>query len=203
MRKSLKDKRDPVAFEREKEIQAFLHQQVAAGKLLIYYFDGSGFTTTPCVPYGWQKRGETRRLPTAHSKRLNVLGFMSLGNDSFFHTVEGRVDSPAAIAAFDAFAARYAEEFAQTKIPCLVILDNAPIHTSKAFLGKRDDWMLAGICLHFLPTYSPELNPIEILWRKIKYEWLPLDAYKSYKDMKEQVLAVLAEFGKKYMITFG
>ncbi|QTR49476.1 hypothetical protein [Candidatus Thiothrix anitrata] len=55
MRKSLKDKRDPVAFEREKEIQAFLHQQVAAGKLRIYYFDGSGFTTTPCVPYGWQK----------------------------------------------------------------------------------------------------------------------------------------------------
>ena len=37
MRKSLKDKRDPVAFEREQEIQAFLHQQVAAGKLLIYY----------------------------------------------------------------------------------------------------------------------------------------------------------------------
>ena len=49
MRKSLKDKRDPADFERGKEIQAFLHQQVAAGKLLIYYFDGSGFTTTPCV----------------------------------------------------------------------------------------------------------------------------------------------------------
>jgi hypothetical protein len=203
MRKSLKDKRDPVDFEREKKIQAFLHQQVAAGKLLIYYFDGSGFTTTPCVPYGWQKQGETRRLPTAHSKRLNVLGFMSLSNDSFFHTVEGRVDSQAAIAAFNAFAARYAEEFAQTKRLCFVILDNASIHTSKAFLAKRDDWMLAGICLHFLPTYSPELNPIEILWRKIKYEWLPLDAYKSYKDMKEQVLAILAEFGKKYTITFG
>ncbi|QQZ29522.1 helix-turn-helix domain containing protein [Thiothrix subterranea] len=35
MRKSLKDKRDPVAFKREQETQAFLHQQVAAGKLLI------------------------------------------------------------------------------------------------------------------------------------------------------------------------
>jgi hypothetical protein len=189
MRNSLKDKRDPVAFKREQEIQALLHQQAAAGKLLIYYFDGSGFTTTPCVPYGWQKRGETRRLLTAQSKR--------------FHTVEGRVDSQAAIAAFNAFADRYAEEFAQTKIPCLVILDNAPIQTSKAFLGKREDWMLAGICLHFLPTYSPELNPIEILWRKIKYEWLPLDAYKSYKDMKELVLAILAGFGEKYTITFG
>lgn len=203
MRKSLKDKRNQTDFEREQEIQTFLLQQVAAGKLRLYYFDGSGFTTTPCVPYGWQKRGETRCLPTAHSKRLNVLGFMSLDNDSFFHTVEGRVSSETVIAAFDAFAAQYAAEYAQTRTPCFVILDNAPVHTSKAFLGKRDDWMLAGICLHFLPTYSPELNPIEILWHKIKYEWLPLDAYKSYKDMKEQVLAVLAEFGKKYTITFG
>ena len=142
MRKSLKDKRDSIDFEREKDIQAFLHQQMAAGKLLIYYFDGSGFTTTPCVPYGWQKRGETRRLPTTQSKRLNILGFMSLGNNSFFHTVEGRVDSQAAIAAFDAFAVRYAEEFAQTKTPCVVILDNAPIHTSKAFIGKCDDGVM-------------------------------------------------------------
>ena len=202
MRKSVKNPSDPVAFQREKDIQAFLHQQVAAGKLRLYYFDGSGFTTTPCVPYGWQKRGETRKLPTAHSKRLNILGFMSLDNDSFFHAVEGCVDSAAVITAFDAFAARYAETFAQTNIPCFVLLDNASVHTSKAFLAKRDDWMLAGICLHFLPTYSPELNLIEILWRKIKYEWLPLDAYKSYNDMKEQVFAILDRFGEKYTITF-
>lgn len=202
MRQSLTDKRDPVAFERETSLQAFLHQQVEAGKLLVYYFDGSGFTTTPCIPYGWQKRGETRRLSTASSQRLNILGFMSLSNDSFFHPVEGRVDSQAAMAAFDAFAARYASDFAQTNIPCLVILDNAPIHTSKAFLGKRDEWMLAGISLHFLPTYSPELNLIEILWRKIKYEWLPLEAYNSYKAMKAQVLAILDGFGKQYTITY-
>jgi hypothetical protein len=203
MRQSLKAKRDPVDFEREKHIQAFLRQQAAGGKVHLYYFDSSGFSTLPCVPYGWQKRGETRRLPTTPSKRLNVLGFMSLSNDSFFHTVEGHVDSLAAMDAFDAFAARYAPTFAQTKRPCFVILDNAPIYTRKRFLAKRDEWRLAGICLHFLPTYSPEFNPIEILWRKIKYEWLPLEAYHSYKSIKVQVLAILAEFGKKYTITFG
>lgn len=117
--------------------------------------------------------------------------------------MEGRVDSLAAMTAFDAFSARYAPTFAQTKRPCFVMLDNAPIHTSKAFLAKRDEWMARGVCLHLLPTYSPELNPIEILWRKIKYEWLPLEAYHSYQAMKVQVLAVLAEFGTKYTITFG
>ena len=203
MRQSLKAKRDPLAFEREQAIQAVLHHAVATRQWAVYYFDASGFTTTPCVPYGWQKQGETHELPTTPSKRLNVLGFMSLSNDSFFHIVEGRVDSPAAIAAFDAFAARYAPTFEPTRKPCFVILDNAPIHTSKAFLAKRDDWMLMGVCLHFLPTYSPELNPIEILWRKIKYEWLPLEAHNSYKDMKEHVLTILNSFGSQYMITFG
>ncbi|WP_368860940.1 transposase, partial [Desulforhabdus sp. TSK] len=34
--------------------------------------------------------------------------------------------------------------------------------------------------IKFLPTYSPELNLIEILWRKIKYEWLSFSAYLSF-----------------------
>jgi hypothetical protein len=42
-----------------------------------------------------------------------------------------------------------------------------------------------------------------MLWRKIKYGWLPRDAYNSYRDMKGQVLAILAGFGEKYTITFG
>lgn len=170
MRQSVKAKRDPVAFEREQSLQAVLHHAVATRQWSVYYFDASGFSTTPCVPYGWQKLGETRELPTTPSKHLNVLGFMSLSNDGFFHTVEGRVDSPAAIAAFDAFAARYAPTFARTQKPCFVILDNAPVRTSKAFLAKRLEWMSMGICLHFLLTYSSELNLIEIFWRKIKYE---------------------------------
>lgn len=173
------------------------------GKLRLYYVDGSGFTTAPCVPYGWQHRGKTRELPATHSKRLNVLGFMSLDNGSFFHTVEGRVDSKTIMAAFDAFAAQYEADCAQSKTPCFVILDNAPVHTAKRFWANAGIGCRWGICLHFLPTYSPELNLIEILWRKIKYDWLPLDAYRSYKDMVEQLLAVLAEFGKKYTITFG
>jgi hypothetical protein len=78
---------------------------------------------------------------------------MSLNNDSFFHTVKGHVDSQATITAFDAFTARYAEEFAQTKIPCLVILDNAQYLPQSGFgLGTgskktgRASFTFAGDC---------------------------------------------------------
>jgi transposase len=49
---------------------------------------------------------------------------------------------------------------------------------------------------------SPELNLIEILWKKIKYEWLPLDCCLSYDSLKKAVFDVLSRFGNEYQITF-
>jgi len=63
--------------------------------------------------------------------------------------------------------------------PTVVVLDNAPIHTSHAVAAKLDEWERLGLTLYFLPPYSPQLNLIEILWRKIKYEWMPNSAYTS------------------------
>lgn len=45
---------------------------------------------------------------------------------------------------------------------------------SHAFWDKKEDWLLRGVIPWHIPAYSPELNLIEILWRKIKYEWLPI-----------------------------
>lgn len=108
------------------------------------------------------------------------------------------------IAAFDKFAEDYAcSEFNRTEKLCVVVLDNASMHRSKAFRDKIDDWLLKGILLHFIPPYSPELNLIEILWRKIKYEWLPLSAYQSFSVLKESVADVLERTGKEFLITFA
>ena len=171
-------------------------------KINLYYFDGSGFSCTPSVPYAWQERGQTIELPSKRSKRLNVLGFLSRNNDSFFHTFEGNINSEKVIAAFDDFAKYYAPIYAQNRLPCIIVIDNASPHTSHAFSAKIDEWIMQGICVHRLPTYSPELNLIEILWRKIKYEWLPLDCYISYENLKKAVLEILKGIGTKYQITF-
>ncbi len=64
--------------------------------------------------------------------------------------------------------------------------------------GKRDVHLL------YLPKYSPELNLIEILWRKIKYEWLPLQAFSSYCEIKKHVSDILGQYGsKEFTITFA
>jgi transposase len=56
--------------------------------------------------------------------------------------------------------------------------------------------------LHYLPTYSPELNLIEMLWKKVKYEWLPLNATPSFKTLQKELQTVLEDIGNKYTITF-
>ena len=47
----------------------------------------------------------------------------------------------------------------------IVILDNSSVHTSKGVLDSLTD---KGAIALFLPPYSPDFNPIEMLWSKIK-----------------------------------
>ncbi|MER2531009.1 MAG: IS630 family transposase, partial [Candidatus Competibacter sp.] len=173
-----------------------LRQGHARGVIELFYFDQSSFNLTPVVPYAWQARGQTLAIPSA---RLNVLGFLSPTNQSHFRTVTGTVTSATVIAALNAFAA----PTAQAKKLRLVVLDNAPIHISRAFQARILDWFRQGVALHWLPPYSPELNLIEILWRKIKYQWLPLRAYLSFNHLQSELQSILDQFGSKYTITFG
>ena len=84
-----------------------------------------------------------------------------------------------------------------------VVIDNAPTHTSEEFDDQLDEWERHGLHVFFLPPYCPELNLIELLWRKIKYEWLPVSAYESYKAFVQALDEVLSQVGSKYQITFA
>jgi transposase len=55
----------------------------------------------------------------------------------------------------------------------------------------------------YISSYSPEFNLIEILWRKIKYEWMPFSAYDSFNSLKENLFDILANAGDKYTIKFS
>ena len=198
----MREKREETAFRKGQDILSFLQQKEDKKLITLYYFDESGFSMNSCIPYAWQRRGETRELPKQRSKRLNVLGFLNRSHHSYFHTVEGSVKSAEVVSIFDAFTEAYYDEYQQTKVPCMVVLDNASMHRSQEFKDKIEYWESKAVFLHFLPAYSPELNLIEILWRKIKYEWLTLDAYQNYEYLKQSVLTILDYIGKKYVITF-
>ncbi|MDW7662837.1 MAG: IS630 family transposase, partial [Bacillota bacterium] len=47
-----------------------------------------------------------------------------------------------------------------------------------------------------------ELNLIEILWRKMKYSWLPLSAYLSFDHLCNEVYRLLGGYGAECAINF-
>ena len=84
----------------------------------------------------------------------------------------------------------------------VVVLDNASMHRSKAFRRKILEWMSHRVHLVYLSAYSPELNLIEILWRQMKYAWLPLSAYLSFDNFCDEVHRLLAGYGTECAINF-
>lgn len=147
------------------------------------------------MPYAWQTKENPILLPAAKGKFLNVVGLMNRKNDLFFEVNETTFNSEKMISFMDKFEKKIIKK-------TVVILDNAPIHKSKKFKEKMVEWKEKDLYIFFLPPYSPELNLIEILWRRIKYQWIPFDAYIGFQNLKERLSYILNNVGTKYDIKF-
>ena len=198
MRRSSRGKRNEQDFQTAKAHLNKLRTACGAADhdFDLIYFDEAGFSLIPCVPYAWQLRGETLEIQSVHSQRLNVLGFLNLKGSFESYVFEGPISSEVLIKCFYAYCQKM-------KKPALIVLDNASVHRSAAFESRIESLEEQGLYLLFLPPYCPELNLIEILWQKIKYEWLPVSAYQSFKDLSEALNKVLRGVGSKYRLCFA
>ncbi len=196
VRKGVKGEPDPEEYQQKQEALYDLQQQVSQGTLDLYYFDESGFYLTPYLPYAWQEKDETITLESAHSKRLNVLGFLSKNNELQAYSRVGSVNSDVVVRCINDFCQDLDKK-------TVLVMDNAPIHTSETFQDHIVLWKEKGLDIFYLPKYAPELNCIEILWRFMKYEWIEFDAYKSWRHLVDYVENVLQNFGDKYKIIFA
>jgi transposase len=125
-----------------------------------------------------------------------VLGFINTDNKFESFVFECKVDSQLVIDCFNLFSERITKK-------TVVLIDNAPIHTSDEFVEWIEEWKKQGLIIKYLPEYSPELNLIEILWRMIKYHWIPFSAYSSFQSLKHAVIDILGSVGSKYQISFS
>ena len=180
-----------------KQDLAKLTKKADKGLIELVYGDQSGLNLAAKVVYAWQKRGERIVIPVAKGKSQNVLGFMWHRCQRFKSFVfTGSVDSNVMIGCLDLIARSLKKE-------TWLVLDNAPIHRSEEFEEKIKEWAKLGLRIYFLPTYCPSLNKIEMLWEKIKYDWLTWDAYSSYKNLRQELDQVLSQIGSLYRITFA
>jgi transposase len=196
VRKSLKSLRDPKEFAKCQRGLEALQQQEDQGKIDIYYFDESGFTLDPYIPYAWQEPGTVIEIPATKGPRINVLGFMNRKNDLHPYMFEQSINTSVVVACLHDFCKNITKK-------TIVVMDNSSIHRSEEFEEYIPLWKKKGLLIKYLIPYAPELNLIEILWRHIKYFWLPFAAYQCMEALREALEQILKDFGSKYQITFA
>src|SRR5262244_1027369 len=98
VRKSLKSLRDPAEFAKcQRELEA-LQKQEDQGKIDLYYFDESGFTLDPYIPYAWQEPGTVIEIPATKGARINIVGFMNRKNDLHPYMFEQSINTSVIVA---------------------------------------------------------------------------------------------------------
>jgi transposase len=196
VRKSLKSLREPAAFDRCKRELEALQKQEDKGKIDLYYFDEAGFALNPAIPYAWQASRDIIEIPAHKYGRVNVLGFMNRQNDLHPYLFEQSVHTGVVMGCFDDFCKTITKK-------TVVVVDNASVHRSEEFEERIPHWKKQGLIVKYLSPYSPELNLIEILWRRIKYSWLSFSAYDCLNALIEALENVLRGVGSEYQITFA
>lgn len=187
-RRSLRQKRDEKAFRRA---QHELAKMLDEPSLDVVYFDEAGFSLKGVVPYGWLPVGERTEVPVtgAHGSTIQVLGFEHEDGTAQTYLHKGYVNTEIVIEVLD----DYCETLEQTTV---VVLDNASCHTSAAFQASTERWAERGLLVYYIPPYSPELNSIERLWKKLKYQLMPADAWERFTTLLQTLTTKLCEIGE-------
>jgi hypothetical protein len=143
-----------------------LLEKTKLGELTLSYMDEAGFVQTQPNRSAWTETGEVHLITAARGKRLNVMAALISTGELF--TAKFWETTTAAL--FGGFLGLLLESVGR---PLTVILDNASIHKAKEIQPLLALLKEKGLTLYFLPPYSPELNRVEKLWHKMKYECVP------------------------------
>jgi len=195
MRKWLKPFQKPEDYAKLfEELKALLLLE-DEGKLKVFFADESGFSLVPTVPYGWSEINKTICILSKRSKRINVFGLYSRNNEFKSYQGEGSITAEQVVTYLDDFAKNITEK-------TVVVMDNATVHKAKIVKDKIKEWEELGLILWYLPAYSPHLNLIETLWRKIKCEWLKPHDYANIETLTKAIDDILENVGKSFKISF-
>lgn len=159
----------------------------------VYFADSVHPTQASKLSYGWIRKGKNKNLPTTASRtRLNIIGAMKLNDIG--NTITQRYDTINSDSIISHLKLLRKSEGTNGII--YLVLDQAPYHRSEAVLSEAKK---LDIVLKFLPPYSPNLNPIERLWKVMNEKVRNNRFFKSAKDFKDKI----DDFFKKTLPKIG
>ena len=151
----------------------------------LWFGDESGFEGDPRPRRRWAQPGKPCTVPYLGTHlRQNVIGVVAPHSGELFTLIVDGVDT-------DVFQC-FLDEFAKTVpkkegIRQIVILDNASWHKSDRLHWHHFE-------PKFLPSYSPDFNPIERLWLRLKADWFWDFIARSQDELIERLTMALKSF---------
>jgi transposase len=150
----------------------------------IEFADGVHPTMATKITAGWIRTGVDKTIETTASRtRINIFGSINLSNMGLTITHDLTINSETVVKHFQKLKDKYPDA------PHIhLILDNGPYNTSEEvkLAAQR-----LGIKLHYLPTYSPNLNAIEQLWKVMNEEVRNNRFFSSAKEFRMSILDFL------------
>ncbi len=148
----------------------------------ILFGDGVHPTMATKITYGWIKTGKNKPIATTASRtRVNLMGALSLKTMKVTVAEYKSIDSQAMTCYFDLLKTEYPKA---KRIH--LILDNGPYNVSAI---TREAAKKHGIIIHYLPTYSPNLNPIERLWKIMNENTRNNKFFASAKEFRTEIMS--------------
>src|SRR6266852_2418692 len=157
-------------------------------KGLILFEDEASFAQWGSLSYTWARRGHQPEVPTSGKRKgYKVFGAIEYYSGRLFSQgIEGRFTSES----YQAFVQMI---LAHTHEHLFLIHDGARYHSSKStqqFFAAHAD----RLTVHPLPSYSPDYNPIEYLWKKTKQRATHNQYFKEFAALTVSVEKALAYF---------
>ncbi len=153
--------------------------QAEAGDIVLLYADESEALTHPYLARAWAKRGADLRVQApGQSTKVAMMGALDWSRRKLVVTTSRTKRSADFIAFLVTLDQLYGPRPGTGATPVVIVLDNGPIHVSKATLAAlaaRAHWLT----VEWLPKYTPELNDIEVVWHDLKAFNL---AHKTFTD---------------------
>jgi transposase len=165
-------------------------RQAKQRRALLLFGDEASFAQWGSLSYTWAPKGQQPEVPTSGKRKAyKVFGLIDYFSGRFFYKAHaGRFNS-------QSYAAFLLEVLSQTTQPVVVIQDGARYHTSKAMQAFFETHA-ERLTIEQLPAYSPDFNPIEHLWKKVKKEATHLKHFPEFTDLQQEVDSALLHFAQ-------
>jgi hypothetical protein len=164
-----------------------LKAQAEAGDIVLLFGDESEALTHPYLAHAWAKRGADLRVPApGQAAKVAMLGVLDWARRDLVVRTSRTKRSSDVIALLEELDRRWGPRPGEVARPVVLVLDNGPIHTSKATraaLAKRAHWLT----IEWLPKYAPELNDIEPTWRDLKRHHLAHQTFTGPDDLDRAI----------------